>query len=183
MAKENEYTITIFTENKVGMLSRVVSVFTRRHINIESIGASESSIKDVYKYIIVVKVEEVLVKKLVAQLDKQVDIIKSFYYEEHEIVQQELALYKVPTKTFLGGDKTEELVRKHNARILSIEDEYIVIEKTGLKSETEALLVDLRKNGEVYEFVRSGRIAIIKPMERLNTYLKGMDVMLEDVRH
>jgi acetolactate synthase-1/3 small subunit len=182
MANETEYTITVFSENKVGVLSRVVSIFTRRHINIDSIGASESSIKDIYKYIIVVKVEEVLVKKLVAQLDKQVDIIKSFYYKNSEIVQQELAMYKVPAAAFLGGDKMEKLVRKHNARILSIEEEYIVIEKTGLKSETEALLVDLRKNGEVYEFVRSGRIAIIKPMERLNTYLKGMDVEL-DVRH
>lgn len=181
MANKREYTITVFSENKVGVLSRVVSVFTRRHINIESINASESSLKDIYKYIIVVHVDEVLVKKLVAQLDKQVDIIKSFYYKNSEIVQQELAMYKVPSAVFLGGDKMEKLVRKHNARILSIEREYIVIEKTGLQSETEALLVDLRKNGEVYEFVRTGRVAIIKPMERLNNYLKGLE--LEDARH
>ncbi len=171
---EKEYTITAFSENKVGILSRVVAVFTRRHVNIESIGASVSSIKDVYKYIIVVNVSEDLVKKLVAQLDKQVDIIKSFYYENHEIVQQELALYKVPSASFLGGDKMERLVRQHDARILSIEKEYIVIEKTGLKSETEALLNDLRSHGEVFEFVRSARIAIVKPMEQLNNYLNTL---------
>lgn len=170
-----EFTITVFSENKVGVLSRVVSIFTRRHINIESIGASESSIKDIYKYIIVVNVDEVLVRKLVAQLDKQVDIIKSFYYTNTEIVQQELALYKIPSASFLGGDKMEKVVRKHNARILSIEQDYIVIEKTGLQSETEALLNDLKKHGEVFEFVRSGRIAIVKPMEQLNTYLKTLN--------
>lgn len=172
---KKEFTITIFSENKVGILSRVVSVFTRRHINIESITASESSLKDIYKYIIVVNVDEVLVMKLVAQLDKQVDIIKSFYYENNEIVQQEIALYKIPSSSFLGGDKMEKVVRKHNARILSIEKDYIVIEKTGLHSETEALLVELRKHGEVFEFVRSGRIAIVKPMERLNTYLSSLE--------
>lgn len=177
--EKKEFTITIFSENKVGILSRVVAVFTRRHINIESIGASESSIKDVYKYIIVVKVDETLVKKLVAQLDKQVDIIKSFYYENHEIVQQELALYKVSPQAFMGGDKMERLIRQHNARILSIEEEYIVIEKTGLKEETTALLHDLQSQGEVLEFVRSARVAIIKPMEQLNNYLKTIEHLYE----
>ncbi len=172
--ENQEYTITIFTENKVGILSRVVSVFTRRHINIESIVASESSIKGLFKYTIVVISDEVLVRKLVAQIDKQVDIVKSFHYTNDEIVQQEIALYKVSSDVFMGGDKIERLIRTHNARILSIEKEYIVIEKTGLKEETEALLDDLTATGGVLEFVRSGRVAIIKPMERLNTYLKSM---------
>ncbi len=171
---KQEYTITIFTENKVGILSRVVSVFTRRHINIESIVASESSIKGMFKFTIVILVDEVLVKKLIAQIDKQVDIVKSFYYTNDEIVQQEMALYKVSSKAFMGGEKMESLVRKHNARILDIEKEYIVIEKTGLKEETEALLDDLRANGGIFEFVRTGRIAIIKPMEQLNNYLKSL---------
>ena len=149
MMEKNEYTITIFSENKVGILSRIVSVFTRRHINIESIGASVSSIKDIYKYTIVVIVDEVLVKKLVAQLDKQVDVIKSFHYDNSQIVQQEMALYKISPANFMGGDKMEKLVRKHNARILSIEKEYIVVEKTGLKSEIEALLKDLKKHGKI----------------------------------
>ncbi len=171
---KEEFTITIFTENKIGLLGRVVTVFTKRHINIESIVASESSIKGIHKYTIVVIVEEELVKKLITQIDKQIDVVKSFYYKNDEIVQQEIALYKVDAKTFAGGDKMEQLVRKHNARILSIEPEYIVIEKTGLKSETEALLIDLQNNGGIYEFVRSGRVAIIKPMERLNNYLNSL---------
>jgi acetolactate synthase-1/3 small subunit len=68
----------------------------------------------------------------------------------------------------------EQLVRKHNARILDIEREYIVIEKTGHQNETEALLNDLKEVG-IFEFVRSGRIAIVKPMERLNKYLKTLE--------
>ncbi len=171
---KEEFTLTVFTENQIGLLSRVVGIFTRRHINIESISASESSIKGIYKYIIVIKVDEVLVKKIVQQIDKQIDVVKSFYYRNDEIVQQELALYKVPSNVFMGGDGMERLLRTHNARILRIETEYIVIEKTGYKEETEALLQDLRGHGEVYEFVRSGRITIVKPMERLNTYLESV---------
>ena len=170
-----EYTINIFTENVTGLISRVVSVFTRRHINIDSLTASQSSIKGIHRFTIVVKLNKENVRKVVAQLEKQVDVIKAFYYDNSEIIHQEIALYKVPTAAFTKGNSLEKLIRLHNARILDIEVEYTVIEKTGHPEETEALLRELEKIG-IYEFVRSGRVAIVKPMERLNTYLKSIDI-------
>jgi len=172
-----EYTICVYTEHKTGILSRVVSVFTRRHINIESLTTSESSIPSIHRFTIVVNLTEANVIKVVAQLEKQVDIIKAFYYDESEIVHQEIALYKVPTKAFADGDHVERLIRSHNARILAIEPVYTVIEKTGHPEETKALLHELEKIG-IYEFVRSGRVAIVKPMERLNKYLKSLEMNL-----
>lgn len=170
----NEYTICVYTEHKTGIMSRVVSVFTRRHINIESLTTSESSIPSIHRFTIVVNLTETNVIKVVAQLEKQVDVIKAFYYDNSELVHQEIALYKVPTKAFANGDSVEKLIRAHNARILAIEPEYTVIEKTGHPEETKALLRELEKIG-IYEFVRSGRVAIVKPMERLNTYLKSLE--------
>lgn len=178
MEQEKEYTITVFTENETGLTSRVVSVFTRRHINIESLTTSQSSIQDIYRFTIVVHTSEEMIKKLVAQLDKQVDVVKAFYYEDDEIVYQEIALYKVPTKVFSHNTKVETLIRKYNAKVLEIEPEYIVIEKTGHQHETEALLDELKKFG-IFEFVRSGRVAITKPMERLNKYLKSMEAQVK----
>ena len=169
-----EFTITVFSENKTGLISRIVSVFTRRHINIESLTTSKASIKGIHRFTIVVNLEEEQVRKLVAQIDKQVDVIKAFYYDDTEIIHQEVALYKVPTKAFTNGNSLEKLIRKHNARILEIEPEFTVIEKTGHAAETESLLHELEKIG-IYEFVRSGRIAIVKPMEKLNTYLKSIE--------
>ncbi|MEL7427205.1 MAG: acetolactate synthase small subunit, partial [Bacteroidota bacterium] len=99
-----EYTITVFSEHITGILSRVVSVFTRRHISIESLTTSQSSIEGVHRFTIVVVVKEDMVKKLVAQLDKQIDIIKAFYYEPEETVYQEIALYKVPFAMFCDGN-------------------------------------------------------------------------------
>ena len=169
------YTLVIFSENKMGILARIVGIITRRHINISSLNSSPSSIEGVYRYTIVAKLSEELARKLVAQLDKQVDVLKSFAYLNDELVYQEIALYKVPAKVFYKGDSCEQLVRKHNARIISIEPEYIVIEKTGHYEETELLLNELKKKG-IYEFVRSGRVAIVKPMERLNNYLKSLEL-------
>lgn len=167
-----EFTISVFTENQTGVLARVISNFTKRHINIESINASTSSMEGIYRLIIVVEVTEESVIKLVAQLDKQIDVIKAFYYTNDQMVFQEIAMYKVPTKVFMDGNIVEQLTRKHNARILEVEKDFIVIEKTGLHHETEALLEELRNYG-IYEFVRSGRVAISRPLEQLNTYLKS----------
>jgi acetolactate synthase-1/3 small subunit len=169
-----EYTLTVFTENQTGLLSRVVSIFTRRHVNVESLTTSKSSMPGIHRFTIVVHVTEDMVQKLVAQLEKQVDVLKAFYYENDETVFQEIALYKVPTSIFTKGTRLEHLIRKHNARILEIEPEYIVIEKTGHPVETEELLADLKELG-IYEFVRSGRVAIPRPMERLNKYLKSLE--------
>lgn len=166
-----EFTLSVFTENYIGLLNRVVSIFTRRHINIESINASPSSIHGIFRFTIVVNVTEVQVKKLIGQLEKQVDVLKAFYHKQNEIVYQEIALYKVPTEAFMHGDRMEKLIRANNARILSIEPQYIVIEKTGHQEDTQAFLQHLRPYG-VYEFVRSGRVSISKPMEQLNEYLK-----------
>lgn len=180
--QENIFTITVFSENRTGLLSRIVTNITRRHINIESLSVSKSSMEGVHRFTIVVVITEERVKKLVAQIDKQVDVLKAFYYTNAEIVYQELALYKVPTKAFHGGQDIERLVRKHNARILNIEPEYIVIEKTGHLEDTEALLQELKEIG-IYEFNRSGRVAIVKPMERLNSYLKSVEANNDNGQH
>lgn len=177
MSEIKEYTITVFTENQTGLLARVTAVFTRRHVNIESLTVSKSSIPGIHRFTIVVNVSKHMVETLIAQLDKQVDVVKAFYYEPHEVVFQEIALYKVPSSVFRNGSGIESLIRKHNANILEIEEEYIVLEKTGHQAETEALLEELRGLG-IYEFVRSGRVAVVKPMERLNTYLQSIEADL-----
>jgi len=171
---KKDFTIIVFSENRTGILFRVIGIVTRRHINIMSINASESAIPGIHKITIVINVELAEVEKLVAQIDKQIDVLKAFHYTNDKIVYQEIALYKVPTKSFHNGDLVENIVRKHNAKILRIEEEYTVIEKSGTKEDTDALLLALKKTG-IYEFVRTGRVAIVKPMEQLNTYLKHIN--------
>jgi acetolactate synthase-1/3 small subunit len=161
---KEEYTISIFTENKVGLLHRVTIIFTRRHINIESITASESEVKGIYRYTIVVSETRENVEKLVKQIEKQVEVFTAFYHTTDELIHQEIALYKVPTSAIVNGLGLEKIIRDHNARILSIEGEYIFIEKTGHKEETQKLLDELHPFN-VLEFVRSGRVAMMKQKE------------------
>jgi acetolactate synthase-1/3 small subunit len=175
---KKEYIITAYSENHIGLLNRITIVFTRRKVNIESLTVSESAHKGISKFTIVVVVTEEQVKKIVRQIDKQVEVLKAFYHTNDEMIYQEIALYKVSTDDLTESDKIEMLIRKHNARILEITKEYTVIEKTGHKEETQDFLNDLNQF-RVMQFIRSGRIAITKsPIERLSEFLKERDKTL-----
>jgi acetolactate synthase I/III small subunit len=173
-AKE-EFTLTVYSENQVGMLNQITTIFTRRRINIESLTTSESAIKGIHKFTIVINSDTDEVEKLVKQIEKRIDVLKAYSFTSDEIVYQEIALYKVPTKALLEGNEIERLVRRYGARILEITEEYTVIEKTGHKAETQELYEKLDPYG-LTQFTRSGRIAINKlKKEPLNSYLKKLE--------
>jgi acetolactate synthase I/III small subunit len=171
---KKEYTITIFTENKIGLLHRITVIFTRRHLSIASLNTSESEVRGIYRFTIVVNTTEAMVQTVTKQIEKQIGILKAFYHTEDEIVYQEIALYKVPTKAFADGDDVESLIRKYNARILTIEPEYTVVEKTGHKEDTQQLFRELEPFG-ILQFTRSGRVALTKQIREITSYLKDLE--------
>jgi len=171
-----KYTISIFTENFIGLLSRVTGVFTRRHMNIDSLTVSESEVNGIHRFNIVVKTTEEQVIKVVKQLEKIIDVIRAFYYTDEETVHQEIALYKISTGALSEGRSFERLIRQHHARMLTVESEYVVIEKTGHKEETQELLRQLAPFG-VLEFVRSGRVSITKDMKQLRDHLRDIEAI------
>ena len=90
---EQEYIITVFSENKVGLLSQITTVFTCRDVNIESLTTSESALQGIHKFTIAVRTTPDQVDKLVRQVEKKIDVLKTFVYTPDEVVQQEIALY------------------------------------------------------------------------------------------
>ena len=172
METEQEYIITVFSENKVGLLSQITTVFTCRNVNIESLTTSESALPGIHKFTIVVRTSPETVEKVVRQIEKKIDVLKTFVYRPEEVVQQEIALYKVTR-----SNSVEQLVRRHNVRILEVDTDYIVVEKTGHKEETQELFRLLQPYG-VQQFVRSGTVAVIKSRrELLNEYLEELEKM------
>jgi acetolactate synthase-1/3 small subunit len=171
---EQKFTLSVFTENHIGLLNRVTNIFTRRHINIESLTVSASEMEGIHRFTVVLRCTAENAAKLVKQLEKLVEVLKAFCHSESETVYQEIALYKIPTESLTLGHGAEGLIRAHNARILSMERDYTVIEKTGHVEETQQLFNELESFG-VLEFVRSGRVAITKPMKQLSSYLEEME--------
>lgn len=172
---KQQYTISVFTEDQIGLLNRVSIIFTRRHINIESITASESEMQGIHRYTIVLNEPEDLVVKVVKQLEKQVDVVMAFYHANDALVYQEIALYKLETSLLVSGGKVENIIRNHHARIISVESDFTVIEKTGFKEDTQKLFNELEPYG-ILEFARSGRVAVTKPMKQLKEYLNEIEI-------
>ena len=170
------FTVTIYSENNVGLLNQIAIVFTRRNINIWSITASASAIEGIHKITVACHSDEATIQKVVKQIEKRIDVIKAFDFRDDEIVYQELALYKVPTEILLNDIDFEALIRQYNARILEINSTFAIIEKTGHCSETNALFNALNKHG-VLQFVRSGRVAVTKSLkEKVSSFLEEQEI-------
>ena len=162
------FTISAFSENHIGLLNRITIIFTRRQVNIESLTVSGSALPGIHKFTIVVHDTPEKVEKVVRQIEKLVEVLKAFNHTEDEVIHQEIALYKVPTNALVEGNKIEETIREHHARILEVRPEYTVIELTGHKEETQALF-DVLNNYGLLQFTRSGRIAVTKSSKELFT--------------
>src|ERR1700710_2760221 len=171
---KKEFTVTVYTENQVGLLNRIAIIFSRRKINIDSMNTSPSEIEGIHRFTILINETEDVVKKLARQIEKQVEVLKAYYNTNEEVIWQELALYKVPTDIIAEKVKVERLLREHGARAVVIRKDYTVFEATGQREETDKLVAVLEPYGLI-EFVRSARVAIIKESNGFHEKLKEFE--------
>ena len=169
-----EYNITAYTENQVGLLNRIAIIFSRRKINIESLNVSPSEIEGIHRFNIVITETEEVVSKLALQIEKQVEVLKVYHNTNADVVWQEMALYKVPTDAIAEKASVERLLRENGARAVVIRKDYTVFETTGHREETDALIKALQPYGLI-EFVRNARIAIIKASDGFNHKLREFE--------
>lgn len=171
---KQEFTITVYTENQIGLLNRIAIMFSRRKINVESLNTSPSEIEGIHRFTIVIHETEDVVKKLVRQIEKQVEVLKAYYNTNEELIWQELALYKVSTDEIAEKVKVERLLREYGARAVVIRKDYTVFETTGHREETDKLINVLEPYGLI-EFVRSARVAIIKASSGFHEKLREFE--------
>jgi len=163
------YTMSVYTENNVGILNRLSAIFLKRHINIESMTVSKSEIEDVHRFTFVVKLTETKARKVIGQLEKQIEVIRAFYHTDDEVVYQETALFKVSTE-HLYNQEIQDKLKFRRANIVTITENYFVIEASGLKEDIDRLYDKLKPYG-LMQFVRSGRIAITRPKMAISELL------------
>ena len=171
---KQEFTITVYTENQIGLLNRIAIIFSRRKINIDSLNVSPSEIEHIHRFNIVINETEDVVRKLSRQIEKQIEVLKVYYNTNEHIIWQEMALYKVPTDEIAEKVLVERLLREHGARVVVIRKDYTVFETTGHREETDKLIEVLQPFGLI-EFVRSARVAIIKDSEGFNKKLREFE--------
>ena len=166
------YTISVYTENNIGLLNRISAIFQRRHINIESLNISPSEISGVAKFTIAVKMKEENVKKIIGQIEKQVEVIKAYYHDEENTIYQISGLFKIKSKLLFEEPQIQNIIKESNARIVTVNTNFFVIEKSGKKYEIVKLHEQLSVFG-IMQYTRSGRVAITKDEMKISTLLES----------
>ena len=109
-----------------------------------------------------------MIKRLVKQIEKQIEVIASFYHTNDQTIFLETALYKVKSKSLFDEKHIQKIIKNSQANIVTVSPNYFVIEKTGWREDTEKLYNELEPYG-LLQFVRSGRISVSKePMNISN---------------
>ena len=171
MEKEiKQFTVSVYTENNIGLLNRISAIFQRRHINIESINSSVSEIESVNRWTVVINVSEEQIKKIIGQIEKQVEVIKAYYHTDEETIYQESCLFKIKSELLFDERQIQNIIKESNARIVTVNKSFFVLEKSGRKSEVELLYRELSAFG-IMQFVRSGRIAVTKDEMKISEML------------
>lgn len=160
MEKNKNYTVSIYAEN-MRVLNRVLGCFQRRQIDLESVNVSKSEIHGVYRITLLLFVNEEALKKVIGQIDKQIDVLKAFYHTDENTIYQESCLFKLSSELLMVNNEVQSIINQSLSKVINVSNDFFVLEKSGSKEEIEDLYQALNKQG-ILQFVRSGRIAISK---------------------
>lgn len=167
-------TISIYTENNIGLLNRISAIFQRRTINIESLTTSQSEIENVNRFVIVVNITESQAKKIVGQFEKQIEVIRAYYHTDEETIYTESCMFKIKSDLLFEEPQIQNIIKESNTRIVTVNKEFFVLEKSGRRNEIESLRRDLNVFG-IMQFVRSGRISVTKDEMKITEMLQAFN--------
>ena len=156
-----KHTIQALVENRFGVLSRVVSLFSARGYNIESLAVGETNDSTISCMTIVVDAEdERILEQIKKQLNKLIDVITVIDFTRRGYVDRDLILAKV-LKNGENKKTIEKLVKKFPIKIAEETKEVFLLEICSNRHQEDEILKELKNLG-VKELVRTGRIAIGK---------------------
>lgn len=156
---KKEYTLTAYTEDQMGLLNKITIILSRRKISLESLNVSACEIDKMYRCTLVINETFEVVRNIVLQIEKIIEVFTCYCSTNEEIIWKQIALFKVRTSGVINNERTDHLLRKYNAKYLTIEKDFTILEATGQENEIHNLVVEL-KDFELIEFIKSARIAV-----------------------
>lgn len=175
MKTQSTFTISVFSENRIGLLNKLTALFSRRRLNIESITISETERKGISRHTITILSDRATVENLVKQIRKIIEVYVVYGYENKDLVISETALFKVSTKSLELGSNLHEVLHKIESKIMMLEEQYVIVEKTGSEADIMGAYAELTPFG-IIEFVRSGRVALERNMKSITAYLPELEL-------
>ena len=152
-----KHVLAVLVENHPGVLSKVSGLFSRRGFNIYSLAVCVTEDPSISRITIVVEGDEYVVEQVTKQLNKLIDVIKVSKISQ-DAVTRELALIKVRADSQTRHEIIE-IISIFRAQIVDVARDYLIVEITG-DSEKITALVDMLRDYDIKEMVRTGAIAL-----------------------
>ena len=154
-----KYTVSVYTEDSVGLLNRISAIFQKRHINIESFNSSMTEIENVQRWTILVITSESLIKKIVGQINKQIEVIQAYYHTDEETIYQESCLFKIKSSLLFDDRKIQNIIKIISA-IISVLAAFFLLRIIGTGDD------DIKMAATMGEFSAVSTDCIVQPRPR-----------------
>ena len=158
MESKKDRVISILVHNRAGVLMRVVSLFSRRGFNIESLSVGTTEDPAFSRITIALICDRTAFEQIKRQVEKLVDIIKVFEMQDNYCVKRELLIIKVKCNED-NRSKILELCDIFKAKIVDATPESMSVQIIGDFSKIKSFLT-LAKPYGIIELVKTGITAI-----------------------
>ncbi len=153
-----EQVISLLVENRSGVLSNVVGLFSQRGYNIESLNVAPTEDPSISCITLTTSTDRGGTEQVVKQLNKLIDVIKVVPFDPSVHVAREMALVRVR----VTREKRAEvlaLVNVFRVRVIHASSRNYIFEVTGQSDKIDAFLKNLRLYG-VSDLHRTGTLAL-----------------------
>jgi acetolactate synthase-1/3 small subunit len=156
-------TISLYVNDKPGVLVRVALVFARRGYNIESLVVSPAAMGGFSRMTIACSGDPETLGQIIKQLAKLVDVVHAVDHTGDSSYGTEIALVKVESKL---DARTEilQIVEHYGARVVDYGPDSMILRVYGSSEKLDAFIDLLRPYG-LRELVRSGKILMARGLD------------------
>lgn len=155
---ENKHIMTVLVDNKPGVLSNVVGLFSGRGFNIESLSVAETDDPEVSSMTITTKADAMMLEQIEKQLNKLINVIKVRDLTDADNIHRELALITIAAKPNYK-DEILRLADLFRGKVIDVGADYYTIEVTGNPSKMETFLGLIKPFG-IKKIARTGPVAL-----------------------
>ncbi|HPO02851.1 acetolactate synthase small subunit [Treponema zuelzerae] len=158
--QEEQHSISLLVSNRPGVLIRIAEVFARRGYNLDSVVVSPTHRPAFSRMNIVASGDREILAQVIRQLDKLVDVVHAADHTGEEIIEGEIAFFKVDCPV---EKRTElmQLAEHFTARSVDLTADSITFEATGKSAKLNAFQLMLEQYG-ILESVRSGKLLMAR---------------------
>src|SRR3954470_3397882 len=154
-----KHTLSILTENKPGVLTRIAGLFARRGFNIDTLTVGPTDDPKISRFTLTVDGAMHPIDQVTKQLHKLVNVLKIRDLEPEETVARELALFKISSNDGETRAQIMQYTDIFRGKVVDVSKRSVTIEVTGTDDKIEAFEEMVRPFGLV-EMVRTGEIAV-----------------------